>query len=87
MAGAKARYVVALAAVVLRGLSAAVLRLQSDHKAVPVAASRSKRVTFSADFRSTARSARSTKMWFLTDEKATAPAERCQLEFGREGCG
>ncbi|NUS00164.1 MAG: hypothetical protein HOV67_33505 [Kribbellaceae bacterium] len=51
-------------------LSATVLHFQKDHKVVPISASSSKRVAFSAELRFAARSATSTKMWFLTDEKA-----------------
>jgi hypothetical protein len=51
-------------------LSATVLRYQKDDKVVPVGASSSKRVSFSAVLRYGARSATSAKMWFLTDEKA-----------------
>ncbi|MFF0345396.1 hypothetical protein [Kribbella sp. NPDC004875] len=52
--------------------SATVLHFQKDHQVVPIAASGSKRVAFSAELRYTARSADSTKMWFLTDEKANS---------------
>ena len=51
-------------------LSTAVLHFQKDHKVVPVAASSSKRVIFSAELRYTARPSSLAKMWFLIDEKA-----------------
>ncbi|MDX2974660.1 hypothetical protein, partial [Kribbella solani] len=51
-------------------LSSTALHFQKDHKTVPVGPSSSKRVTFSAELRYTARSTTSPKRWFLTDEKA-----------------
>ncbi|MGZ0147257.1 hypothetical protein ACXJJ3_09310 [Kribbella sp. WER1] len=53
--------------------SSTAFRFQKDHKVVPVAASSSKRVSFSAEFRYTTRPGTSTKLWFFTDETAGGP--------------